>query len=154
VSYPPGMMRTMAVKVQIVLDCADPDKLARFWAAALGYRLQDPPAGFGTWEDFLRAQGVPEPAWNDASAVVDPDGVGPRMFFQRVPEPKITKNRMHLDINASGSRDTPPEERAERVRATVDRLLAAGASNVEEREQWGDRWVVMRDPEGNEFCVQ
>jgi hypothetical protein len=144
----------MAKSVQVVIDSTDPAKLAEFWALALEYQVQEPPEGFDTWPDFLRAQGVPESAWNDASALVDPDRVGPRIFIQRVPEPKAGKNRLHLDINAGGGHATPPVEKAERVRATVDKLVASGATVVEERSKYGDRWVVLLDPEGNEFCVQ
>src|SRR6266568_1398004 len=78
----------MAVGVQVVIDCADPARLAEFWAAVLGYKVQDPPPGFDTWQAFLTAQGVPESEWNSASAVVDPSGPGPRVYFQRVPDPK------------------------------------------------------------------
>ncbi len=84
----------MARDVQITFDCADPAALAAFWAEALGYRLQDPPGGFATWDEALEAMGVPPENRNDASAVVDPDGAGPRLFFQRVPEPKRVKNRV------------------------------------------------------------
>jgi Glyoxalase-like domain len=91
-----------------VFDCADPDRLARFWAQALGYKLQDPPQGHGTWESWLRDQGIPQERWNDANAVVDPDGRGPRIFFQRVPEAKTTKNRVHLDLNVTGGPAAPP----------------------------------------------
>jgi catechol 2,3-dioxygenase-like lactoylglutathione lyase family enzyme len=144
----------VATGVQVVFDCADPAKLAEFWAAALGYRIPDPPGDFATWPDFLRAQGVPESEFNSASAVEDPDGVGPRIFFQQVPEPKAGKNRVHLDVNAGGGRGTPEDERAKRVDDAVAALVAAGATRVEERSKMGDRWVVMLDPEGNEFCVQ
>jgi catechol 2,3-dioxygenase-like lactoylglutathione lyase family enzyme len=140
--------------VQVVIDCADPAKLAEFWAAALGYRIPGPPGEFATWPDYLRAQGVPESEFNSASAVEDPDGVGPRIFFQRVPEPKAGKNRVHVDVNAGGGRGTPEDERAKRVDEAVVALVAAGATRVEERSQMGERWVVMQDPEGNEFCVQ
>ena len=78
----------MAREVQITFDCADPGALSAFWAEALGYRLQDPPPGFETWEQALEAMNVPPERHNDASALVDPDGAGPRLFFQRVPEPK------------------------------------------------------------------
>jgi hypothetical protein len=61
----------VATGVQIVFDCADPDKLASFWAAALHYKKQDPPPGFTSWPDFLTAQGIPESQWNSANAVVD-----------------------------------------------------------------------------------
>lgn len=144
----------MATQLQVVIDCADPAKLAPFWAEALGYQVQDPPTGFSSWEDFLRAQGVPESEWGSASAVVDPQGNGPRLFFQRVPEPKTVKNRVHLDLNVGGGAGTPLAERVERVRAEVARLQRAGAGQVREAQEWGEFHVVMQDPEGNEFCVQ
>src|SRR3954451_17087060 len=78
--------QTMAMTFQVTIDCADPDRLAKFWAAALGYQLQPPPEGFDTWIDFLKARGIPESLWNSASAIVDPAGAGPRIFFQQVPE--------------------------------------------------------------------
>jgi catechol 2,3-dioxygenase-like lactoylglutathione lyase family enzyme len=145
----------MAVSTQVVMDCADPDRLARFWAEALGYKLQDPPEGFASWEDFLREQGVPESEWNSASAVVDPDGKLPRIYFQRVPESKIVKNRVHMDLNVSGGLKTPLEDRQRAVDAEVERLKGLGArvfrpGGVER----GEYWVVMQDPEGNEFCLQ
>lgn len=143
----------MATRVQIVFDCADPDRLARFWAQALGYELQSPPEGYGSWEDFLRARNIPEEDWNQASAIVDPDGTGPRIYFQRVPEPKLVKNRVHLDLN-QGTRETPSEERRKLVDATVERLTALGAAELHRHEQMGEYWVTMSDPEGNEFCVQ
>jgi catechol 2,3-dioxygenase-like lactoylglutathione lyase family enzyme len=145
----------MATSIQVVMDCADPDRLARFWAEALGYKLQDPPDGFASWEDFLREQGVPESEWNSASAVVDPDGAGPRIYFQRVPESKGVKNRVHLDLNVSGGSRVPLEERQRAVDAEVQRLTGLGATVFRpgsvERDEY---WVVMQDPEGNEFCVQ
>jgi catechol 2,3-dioxygenase-like lactoylglutathione lyase family enzyme len=144
----------MAKKIQVVIDCADPAKLSAFWAHALGYHLPDPPGDFETWPDFLRAQGVPESEFNSASAIEDPDGVGPRIYFQRVPEPKAGKNRLHLDVNAGGGRATPEDEKAALVDAAVEDLVAAGATKVDDRTKMGERWVVMEDPEGNEFCVQ
>jgi hypothetical protein len=144
----------VATSVQVVIDCADPAKLSQFWAFALGYRIPDPPGDFATWPDFLRAQGVPESEFNSASAAEDPDGVGPRLFFQQVPEPKAGKNRLHLDVNAGGGRGTPEDERAKRVDEKVAALVEHGATVVEDRSKMGERWVVMRDPEGNEFCVQ
>jgi hypothetical protein len=144
----------MAIGVQVVFDCADPDRLARFWAEALGYKLQDPPAGYGSWEDWARDQGIPEERWNDASAVVDPDGHGPRIYLQRVPEPKTVKNRVHLDLNVTGGPSAGPvEQRREQVEAEVERLLGLGATRQRAVEELGVYWVVMQDPEGNEFCV-
>jgi Glyoxalase-like domain len=120
----------MATGIQVVFDCADPDSLARFWAEAIGYKLQDPPTGYGSWEHWAREQGIPQERWNDASAV-DPDNRGPRLYFQRVPEAKTTKNRVHLDLNAGGAHGTPPAERRRRIDAEVERLLGA-------RDQAGD----------------
>jgi hypothetical protein len=144
----------MATKFQVVFDCADPDRLAKFWAAALGYKLQDPPEGHPTWEAFLTAAGVPEEEWNSASAVVDPDGVGSRIYFQRVPEGRMAKNRIHLDLNVGGGPGTPLEERKKQVDAEVKRLSGEGATVLRPVEQRGEYWVVMQDPEANEYCVQ
>jgi catechol 2,3-dioxygenase-like lactoylglutathione lyase family enzyme len=144
----------MATQVQVTFDCADPAALSTFWAAALGYRLQDPPEGFATWEAFLTDLGVPEAEWNSASAVVDPDGGGPRLYFQRVPEPKAAKNRVHLDLNVGGPLGTPLDERKTAVGREVKRVTDIGAEVVREVEERGEYWVVMRDPEGNEFCLQ
>ena len=143
----------MATRVQVVIDCADPARLARFWAVALGYQEQPPPDGFYSWEDALRAWQVPEDQWNSRSAVIDPDGVGPRLFFQHVPEGKVVKNRVHLDINAATGIDDHDEHVAA-IRAEAARLTDEGASIVREMEERGEFWIVMQDPEGNEFCVQ
>ena len=97
---------------------------------------------------------IPEENWNDARALVDPDGVGPRFFFQRVPEAKVAKNRMHLDINLGGGHETPVEARKGLVDTAVERLVAIGATNLGAVDQRGEYWVVMQDPEGNEFCIQ
>jgi hypothetical protein len=143
----------MATGVQVVFDCADPNRLARFWAEALGYKLDDPPAGYQRWEDWLRDQGIPEERWNDASAAVDPDGAGPRIYFQRVPEPKTVKNRVHLDLDVSGGTSVPIERRREQVEAEAERLTGMGATRLRAVEELGVYWVVMHDPEANEFCV-
>jgi hypothetical protein len=143
----------MATGVQVVFDCADPDSLARFWAEAIGYKLQDPPTGYGSWEDWAREQGIPQERWNDASAV-DPDGRGPRLYFQQVPEAKTTKNRVHLDLNISGAHGTPLAERRRRIDAEVARLLGAGATRLGTLEGAGGYVVNMADPEGNEFDVR
>ena len=144
----------MATTVQVVIDCADPDKLATFWAAALHYKKQDPPAGFDSWEAWLTSQGIPESESNSASAVVDPQGLGPRIFFQRVPEGKVVKNRLHLDLNVGGGRSTPIEERRRLIDREVDRLVPLGASKQRGVEERGEYFVKMLDPEGNEFDLQ
>jgi hypothetical protein len=134
----------MAYGVQVTFDCAEPGRLAEFWAAALGYVVQPPPDGYESWPAFLTEIGVPESEWESRSAAVDPAGKGPRLFFQRVPEPKAVKNRVHLDVNVGH----------DAVDGEVTRLESLGAGVVERVEQAGERWVVMADPEGNEFCVQ
>ncbi len=91
----------MSLAVQVTFDCADPGALAAFWAEVLGYELQGPPPGFVSWDAALEAWGVPEEHRNDRSAAVDPDGAGPRLFFQKVPEGKAAKNRVHLDVRAA-----------------------------------------------------
>jgi hypothetical protein len=144
----------MATGVQVVIDCADPTRLGAFWAEALHYVLQPPPHGFDSWPAFLTSIGVPEEEWNGFNAVVDPDGRGPRLFFQRVPEPKVVKNRLHLDLNVGWSEGVTDEERRDRVGTEVERLTALGASVLRDVDERGEHWVVMQDPEGNEFCVQ
>ena len=141
----------MATRVQVALDCADPAAQAQFWAEALHYVVQPPPPGHDSWEDFLRSLGVPPEQWNDRSAVVDPDGHGPRIFLQRVPEPKAIKNRVHLDVQVGAG--LPPDQRPTRVAEEVERLLALGATQVRTYHEMGEHWVVLQDPEGNEFCV-
>ncbi|MGH3658893.1 MAG: VOC family protein, partial [Micromonosporaceae bacterium] len=91
--------------------------------------------------------------WNDASAVVDPDGGRPRIFFQRVPEAKTVKNRVHLDLGVSGPPGTPPQERRRRIDAEAARLVAAGATRIAAHDEPDQYWVVLQDPEGNEFCL-
>ena len=144
----------MAIGFQVTIDCTDPAALSEFWAAALGYVEQAPPPGFATWDDFLREHEIPESEWNAFGAVVDPDGVGPRLFFQRVPEPKQGKSRVHLDLNIGGGPGTPEGERRGRVDEVVVRLVALGAEHVKTYEERGERWVAMLDPQGNEFDVQ
>jgi hypothetical protein len=99
----------MAFAFQITFDSADPARLGNFWAELLGYVQQPPPNGFASWEEFLRGVGYPEDELYAAYAIVDPEQGGPRIYLQRVPEPKHAKNRVHLDVNvrgAGGSRTT------------------------------------------------
>ena len=144
----------MATGLQVVFDCADPQRMAAFWSEAIGYQVQAPPEGFATWPDFLTSIGVPEDAFNSASAIVDPAGSGPRIFFQQVPEHKTTKNRVHLDLNVGGGPETPVHVRRTRVDAEAERLSAIGATTVRSYEENGEYWVAMLDPEGNEFDLQ
>ena len=143
----------MAIGVQVTFDAHDPGRLAAFWAEALGYTEQPPPPGFATWQEFGRHIGLPEERWNDTAGLVDPDGVGPRLFFQRVPEDKTAKNRVHLDLNV-GAAVSDPEQRRPVVRRRAEQLAAAGGAVVREVDEATGWCVVMTDPEGNEFCVQ
>jgi hypothetical protein len=140
----------------VTFDCADPDRLAHFWANALGYQIQPPPAGFDTWRAYWRTVGVPEDELGDAAdSIVDPAGGGPRIWFQQVPEGKVVKNRLHFDVLVGGGRGFPIETRKERVDAEADRLAAAGATKLRVMYQEGiDHYAVaMQDPEGNEFDI-
>lgn len=144
----------MARDIQITIDCADAAGLAQFWAETLGYKVQDPPPGFESWDQALEAMGIPIENRNDASAVVDPEGSGPRLFFQRVPEHKQVKNRVHLDVRAAPGLEG--DARMAALEAEADRLVTHGASRLERFEpapplEGGH--IVMADPEGNEFCL-
>ena len=144
----------MTTEVQITFDCADPDKLAHFWAEALGYHLQPPPEGFDSWEAALAAFGVPAEEWNAKSAIVPDEGRHPRIFFQRVPEGKTVKNRVHLDLRAAPG--LVAEARMAALEAEATRLEALGARRAYRVDpepgstEFG--FLTMYDPEGNEFC--
>jgi hypothetical protein len=146
----------VSVRFQLVIDCADPDRLARFWAAALGYQLAPVPDGFDSWNDFYRDLGVPEEELIDgADRISDPDGHGPEIWFHAVPEAKAVKNRLHLDIHAGGGWNVPVETRKQRVDAEASRLAALGATIFGALSADGlDHYAVgMKDPEGNEFDI-
>ncbi|MBO9520562.1 MAG: VOC family protein [Nocardioidaceae bacterium] len=141
-------------EIQVTFDCADPGAQATFWAAALGYQVQPPPPGFDTWDAALDAWGVPPEHRNDRSAAVPPEGqAGPRLFFQKVPEPKTVKNRVHLDVRAAPG--LTGEERMDRLEQAADDLVALGARRLARYEPAGidAGHLVMADPEGNEFCL-
>ena len=148
--------------LDIVFDCHDPHRLASFWLTALdGYDFPgsdpdrpagSPPAGFATWEAWADSMDMPAEARNLGRTIIDSAGRRPDIFFLAVPEDKVGKNRMHLDIKVS--KGLP----AERVRDCQDmeaaRLVAAGATSrrrVEEAD--GGSHLILQDPEGNEFCV-
>jgi catechol 2,3-dioxygenase-like lactoylglutathione lyase family enzyme len=145
----------MSREVQVTFDCADPARLAAFWAEALGYHLQAPPEPFTSWDEALTAFNVPPERRNDASAVIDPDGDRPRLFFQKVAEPKQTKNRVHLDVRAApGLAD---DERMAALEVEAERLVGHGATRLKRHEPAAPLeagHIVMADPEGNEFCLE
>ncbi|MGI9085508.1 MAG: VOC family protein [Aeromicrobium sp.] len=145
----------MTREVQITFDCADPAALADFWAEVLGYRVQPPPDGFDSWEAALEAFGVPQDQWNSRSAIVPLDGDGPRVFFQRVPEAKTVKNRVHLDVRAAP--DLSGDERMQTLETEATCLEALGAGRAYRVEPDPSTmeagFITMHDPEGNEFCL-
>jgi Glyoxalase-like domain len=152
----------MSRHVQVTFDAHDPRTLSTFWRDALGYVHPGPPGvdladgadPLAAWDDFLAQLGVPEEQRNSRSAIEDPDGNGPRLFFQQVPEDKVAKNRVHLDVRAAP--DLQGDERMAALEAECDRLVALGASRVRRVEPAAPMdagHIVMADPEGNEFCL-
>ncbi|MFT4189506.1 MAG: VOC family protein [Aeromicrobium sp.] len=144
----------MSREVQITFDAARPGALSEFWAEALGYVVQPPPEPFGSWAEALTAWGVPPEHHDSRSAAVDPDGAGPRIFFQRVPEEKAGKNRVHLDLRVAPG--AVGDERMAALEAESERLVALGAHRLYRVEPDGrmeQGFITMADPEGNEFCL-
>jgi hypothetical protein len=136
---------------QVTFDCAEPERVARFWCEVLGYEVAPPPRGFATWEDFELSR--PPERRGSAFACVDPSGVGPRLFFQRVPEGKVVKNRVHLDVRVGTG--LVGAERLAALEAECTRLLALGASRVQLllADDDNESCIAMQDIEGNEFCL-
>ena len=147
------MTADAGLEVQVTFDCADPAALREFWCAVLGYQLAPPPAGFDSWDAALDAWGVPPEARNERSAAVDPAGRGPRLFFQRVPEGKQAKNRVHLDVRAAPGLDGREREAA--LERKAQELVELGAVVFNRLGPSGidELCIVMQDPEGNEFCL-
>ena len=140
-------------EVQVTIDCADPAALSGFWCELLGYSPEKPPSPFATWDEALDAWGVPEPNRNDFGAASDPDKSGPRLFFQKVPEGKAAKNRLHLDVRTAPG--LQGEARMAALETEAERLVGLGATRLERHEPGGigAGHLVMADPEGNEFCL-
>jgi hypothetical protein len=135
----------MATSVQVTFDCHEPERLAMFWAAALGYQKQE-------WDPAylqkLLDAGLDPSELGSRAACFDPAGVGSRLYFQRVPESKTAKNRVHLDLNVG----------TQRIEEEIERLTALGANVLrrgdESMGEFREIWAVLEDPEGNEFCLQ
>ena len=127
---------TTVREFQVTFDCAEPERVARFWCEALGYVI--PPGAEG------------EPSW---SAATDPTGAGPRLFFQRVPEGKVVKNRVHLDVRVGTG--LVGAERQATLEAEGERLIALGATKVVllVADEENESCLVMQDVEGHEFCL-
>ncbi|MFC9435308.1 VOC family protein [Nocardia sp. NPDC057030] len=115
-------------QIQVTFDCAEPERVAQFWCEVLGYEQQ-------------------------GASGVDPSGVGPRLYFQRVPEGKVVKNRVHLDVRVGTG--LVGEERVAALEAECNRLIPFGATRVELLRADGvnESCLVMQDVEGNEFCL-
>jgi hypothetical protein len=121
--------------VDVVFDCADPDRVARFWMVALpGYDFpHGPPDGYRTWEEWADANNIPEDDRNRARTLVDRMGNRPTIFFNRVPEGKTAKNRVHLDIRASAGMEG--EDGRQRARQRAQRLVDAGVRVLHEKDE-------------------
>ena len=141
---------------QLTVDCRDPALLATFWGRALGWQSIPPAQPDTTWWAHYRRRLGDAESFDDR--LFDPEGLRPPLWFQEVPEDKAGKNRLHLDLYASGRDDSLPfAQRVELVDAKVTELVELGA-RVQERHREDDPddayyFVVMHDPEGNEFCV-
>lgn len=143
-------MTTMAYDFQVTQDSTNPHPLADWWAETLGWEVEPTDEafirrmvteGYATDDDTIVHNGVL--VWKPGSAITHPDGRGPRVLFQLVPEAKTVKNRMHLDVRV-GDDD---------VEAVVEKLTARGARFLHRGQQGPHTWVTLADPEGNEFCV-
>jgi Glyoxalase-like domain len=152
----------MSRHIQVTFDARDPQALSCFWRDALGYVHPGPPGvdlpegadPLAAWDEFLERVGVPPEQRNTRSAVEDPDGRGPRLFFQQVPEAKVAKNRVHLDVRAAPG--LLGEERMAALETECARLVALGATRLHRSEPappMSAGFIVMADPEGNEFCL-
>ena len=141
---------------QLTVDAREPAMLARFWARALDYLPSPPTSPETTWTAHYRTALGEATVFDDR--LFDPAGLRPPIWFQQVPEAKAGKNRLHLDLYPTGrDRSLSMERRIDIVEAKVAQLTTIGAT-VERREQLEDPddpryFVVMHDPEGNEFCV-
>ena len=138
-------------KFQVSFDCADPERVARFWCEVLGYVAPPPPEGFTTWADY--EDSLPPQKRGGWFACSDPSGEGPRLYFQRVPEGKVVKNRVHLDVRVGTG--LVGEERLSTLQAESERLTALGATQVQVlfADEENESCIVMQDIEGNEFCL-
>src|SRR5918998_5311136 len=140
----------MAFDFQVAIDCSSPHELADWWAEALGWQVEAQDESFiqkmvdtgaASEEDTTRHRGAL--VWKIGAAINSPDPERPRLLFQRVPEPKTVKNRLHLDVRVG----------ADRREAEVARLLSLGATELWRGSQGPFEWATLADPEGNEFCV-
>ncbi len=137
--------------MQVTFDCADPERVGRFWCEVLGYVPPPAPEGFASWTEFDRT--LPAEKRGAWFACTDPSGAGPRLFFQRVPEGKIVKNRLHLDVRVGSG--LVGDERVAALEAECARLVALGGKRLYllPADEDDESCLVMQDVEGNEFCL-
>lgn len=136
----------MSLRIDLTFDSRDAESLAAFWRLALGYEDEPPPPPFTTRDEWAASFGDPDPDDDGGGAWLrDPDGVGPRLVLLDVPEPKVAKNRLHIDVRVGVGPGSWP-----RILAKVDELVAAGGAVL---ATFDGHHIVMADPEGNEFCV-
>ncbi|NYG60260.1 hypothetical protein BJ980_003183 [Nocardioides daedukensis] len=150
---------------QLTIDSIDPKRQVAFWAPLLDYRVQPAPDGFESWNAYYVSIGVPEDELDHdgdgADRIYDPTGAGPTIWFQAVREKKVDKNRLHLDVYPTGrDQGLSLDERARIVEEKVEQVQLAGASvlrrfpaDFPEAGEVEGYFVVMADPEGNEFCI-
>lgn len=138
----------MSIKVDLTFDCVDARVMADFWKSALGYVDEPPPAPFTTRKEWLAHFGDPGDQVDDGAWLCDPDGVGTRLSILKVPEPKVAKNRLHIDVRVpvTGTAD----QRWVQLKAKAEELVRLGGRMLTE---FDGHHLVMCDPEGNEFCV-
>ncbi|MEU4112330.1 VOC family protein [Streptomyces sp. NPDC048208] len=138
-------------KFQVTFDCADPERVARFWCEVLGYVVPPPPEGFATWDEYTGS--LPPEEQGAGFVCMDPTGEGPRMYFQRVPEGKVVKNRVHLDVRVGTG--LVGDERLAAIEAECARLVPLGAvrGKLLLADGVNESCLVMQDVEGNEFCL-
>ncbi|HEY7224093.1 MAG TPA: VOC family protein [Micromonosporaceae bacterium] len=138
----------MAYDFQVVIDAAQPHEQADWWARTLGWAVEEQDEafirkmiaeGFAQESDTTTHHG--SLVWKEGAAIRSPDNTR-RVLFQAVPEAKVVKNRVHLDIRVP-----------DRAQAVVDELIARGATKLHDGQQGPHTWVTLADPEGNEFCV-
>lgn len=145
------MMGEQPWNLQVVGDCDDPHELATWWAEALHWDVEPQDEdfiasmveqGFANESDVTTFRG--RRVWAAGAAIVHPHGQFPRVLFQSVPEPKSVKNRVHWDLRRHEGTASPED---------VERLITLGARRLGEGRQGPHSWVVLADPEGNEFCM-
>lgn len=152
----------MSATVQITFDVRDPRTVSLFWKEVLGYVHPAPPGvelaegedPLAAWDAFLERAQVPRELRNSSSALEDPEGIGPRLFFQQVPEGKTVKNRVHLDVRTASH--LHGDERMAALEERCAQLVALGGTRLGRHEPDGSMsigFIVMADPEGNEFCL-